>query len=367
MARAFPTLPKGETVASFETYAEAQAAVDKLAKADFPVKELAIVGTDLTSVERITGTLSWGRAAGAGALSGAWFGTFLGLLFFIFAPTGASLGILASAVLIGAGFGMIFSVVSYSVNRRRRDFTSVMQVLATRYAIITESAHADRARSVLGVDAPDAHGRPAGHHGDRDAVASDELRRGHGCRAPRRRGTRRVIRARASPLRRDGAHRGRRGGDGCRGIRRPCLRRRRHGAVVGTLTRFADYQLTGFSGVESHTSKKCSRSWPEISSESAMKSAVEAVPPPKRSTQALRELEERLVADLHAQRVQGGRTAVVDRAEEEPERTGVGDDELPELGVVGRDRHDVVERLLGGGSAAVLRPHPLGVASPSPR
>jgi hypothetical protein len=154
VGRAFPSLPKGETVASFETYAEAQAAVDALAKAEFPLKELAIVGTDLTSVERITGKLTWGRAAGAGALSGAWFGTFLGLLFFIFSPTGTSLGILISAVLIGAGFGMIFGVVSYSVNRRRRDFTSVMQVLATRYAIIAESAHVDRARSVLGVDAP---------------------------------------------------------------------------------------------------------------------------------------------------------------------------------------------------------------------
>jgi hypothetical protein len=161
MARAYPTLPKGETVASFETYAEAQAAVDTLAKAAFPVKELAIVGSGLTSVERITGTLSWGRAAGAGALSGAWFGTFLGLLFFIFAPTGASLGILISAVLIGAGFGMIFSVVSYSVNRRRRDFTSVAQVLATQYSIITESAHADRARSVLGVGALAAARPPA--------------------------------------------------------------------------------------------------------------------------------------------------------------------------------------------------------------
>ncbi|WP_448810566.1 general stress protein [Agromyces bauzanensis] len=150
MARAYPTLPKGETVASFETYAEAQAAIDALAKADFPVKELAIVGTDLTSVERITGKLSWGRAAGAGALSGAWFGTFLGLLFFIFAPTGASLGILGSAILIGAGFGMIFSVVSYSANRRRRDFTSVAQVLATRYLIIAEPAHVARARQVLG-------------------------------------------------------------------------------------------------------------------------------------------------------------------------------------------------------------------------
>jgi hypothetical protein len=153
-ARAFPTLPKGETVASFETYQEAQAAVDRLAKAEFPVRELAIVGTDLTSVERITGKLTWGRGAGAGALSGAWFGTFLGLLFFIFSPTGAGLGILGAAVLIGAGFGMIFGLVSYSLNRRRRDFTSVMQVLATRYAIIAEPEHLARAREVLGVDAP---------------------------------------------------------------------------------------------------------------------------------------------------------------------------------------------------------------------
>jgi hypothetical protein len=180
IARTYPTLPKGETVASFETYAEAQSAVDTLAKAAFPVKELAIVGTDLTSVERITGTLSWGRAAGAGALSGAWFGTFLGLLFFIFAPTGTSLGILISAVLIGAGFGMIFSVVSYSVNRRRRDFTSVAQVLATRYAIITESAHADRARSVLGVGAPAETRQPvAGHDGPARSYgeATDAARR----------------------------------------------------------------------------------------------------------------------------------------------------------------------------------------------
>ncbi|MDQ0892823.1 general stress protein [Agromyces ramosus] len=161
VGRAFPSLPKGETVASFETYAEAQSAVDALAKAEFPVKELAIVGTDLTSVERITGKLTWGRAAGAGALSGAWFGTFLGLLLFIFSPTGASLGILLAAVLLGAGFGMIFGVVSYSVNRRRRDFTSVMQVLATRYAIIADSPHVDRARSVLGVDAPVVGAAPA--------------------------------------------------------------------------------------------------------------------------------------------------------------------------------------------------------------
>jgi hypothetical protein len=162
LAQAFPTLPKGETVASYETYAEAQAAVDRLAKAEFPVKELAIVGTDLTSVERITGKLTWGRVAGGGALSGAWFGLFLGLLFFIFAPSGPTLGILGAAVLIGAGFGMVFGLVSYSINRRRRDFTSVMQVLAARYAIIAEPQHVDRARNVLGVDAPPAAAQTGG-------------------------------------------------------------------------------------------------------------------------------------------------------------------------------------------------------------
>lgn len=160
-AQASPTLPKGETVASYETYAEAQAAVDALAKAEFPVKELAIVGTDLTSVERITGKLTWGRVAGGGALSGAWFGLFLGLLFFIFAPSGTTLGLVGAAVLIGAGFGMIFGLVSYSINRRRRDFTSVMQVLATRYAIIAEPQHVSRARNVLGVDAPVAPAAPS--------------------------------------------------------------------------------------------------------------------------------------------------------------------------------------------------------------
>lgn len=149
LGRTYPTLPKGETIASYETYQEAQSAVDTLSKAEFPVKELSIVGHDLTTVERITGKLTWGRAAGAGALSGAWFGTFLGLLLFIFSPD--ALGILGAAILIGAGFGMIFSVVSYSLNRRRRDFTSVMQVLATRYAIIGDPEHVARARNVLGV------------------------------------------------------------------------------------------------------------------------------------------------------------------------------------------------------------------------
>ncbi|MCU1636310.1 MAG: hypothetical protein JWQ68_1549 [Cryobacterium sp.] len=145
----FPTLPKGEVVVTYETYAEAQGAVDRLAKADFPVKQLSIVGNDLKSVERVTGKLTWGRVALAGAASGAWLGIFFGLLFFIFSPAGAGLPFVAAALLIGAGFGMLFGLVSYALNRRRRDFTSTMQVIAGNYQVVAEAGLANRARNVL--------------------------------------------------------------------------------------------------------------------------------------------------------------------------------------------------------------------------
>lgn len=146
----FPTLPKGEIVASYESYADAQGAVDLLARADFPVARLSIVGNDLKSVERVTGKLTWGRVALAGAASGAWMGIFFGLLLIIFAPASpAGFGILIAAVLIGAGFGMLFGLVSYAINRRRRDFTSTMQVIASSYSIVVDPELAGRAGSLL--------------------------------------------------------------------------------------------------------------------------------------------------------------------------------------------------------------------------
>ena len=48
-----PTLPKGETVASYGTYLEAQRAVDHLADSQFPVQHVTIVGPDLQMVERV--------------------------------------------------------------------------------------------------------------------------------------------------------------------------------------------------------------------------------------------------------------------------------------------------------------------------
>jgi len=149
-----PTLPRGAVLGTYETYLEAQRIVDRLSKADLDVATLAIVGNDLKTVERITGKLSYARAAGGGAASGAWFGLFLGVVFLLFAPS-SSLSIVAAAALIGAGFGMLFGIVSYALNRRRRDFTSVNQVLASNYQVVIEPELLATAQQLLAAPAAD--------------------------------------------------------------------------------------------------------------------------------------------------------------------------------------------------------------------
>lgn len=144
-----PTVPKGEVISTYDTYQNAQAAVDALARANFPVNQVAIVGNDIRSVERVTGKLSYGRVAWMGALSGAYLGLFLALLLMIVQPGATIAGVFGAAVAIGAGFGMLFGVLSYSMNKQRRDFSSVMQLVAGRYDLITDANLLHEARRIL--------------------------------------------------------------------------------------------------------------------------------------------------------------------------------------------------------------------------
>src|SRR5215475_15541466 len=72
------------TVATYPDYLSAQRAVDFLSDNRFPVEQTAIIGTDLRLVENVLGRLTTGRAALAGAGTGAWFGLLIGLLFGLF-------------------------------------------------------------------------------------------------------------------------------------------------------------------------------------------------------------------------------------------------------------------------------------------
>ncbi|WP_349901715.1 general stress protein [Parafrigoribacterium humi] len=152
----FPTLPRGDVLGTYDTYVEAQSVVDRLARAEFPVKQVSIVGSELKTVERVTGKLTYGRAAGAGAASGVWFGLFIGLVLFIFSPVPNAVVYVGAAALIGAGFGMLFGIVSYALNRRRRDFTSTHQVLASKYEIIVDPSLVMRAQELLARPEPEA-------------------------------------------------------------------------------------------------------------------------------------------------------------------------------------------------------------------
>src|SRR5690606_33405223 len=141
--------PRGDEIAAYETYAEAQRAVDFLADSEFPVQKVTIVGTDLKMVERITGRRTYATAALQGAASGMWLGLFLGLMFMLLSPGADLVRIFLPAVLIGAGFGMLWGVVGHALTGGRRDFSSTSQVMASRFAVLCLSESAAEARNLL--------------------------------------------------------------------------------------------------------------------------------------------------------------------------------------------------------------------------
>ena len=98
-----------QSLAVYEKYEDAQKAVDFLSDQEFPVQNCMIVGTELKQVERITGRLTNGRVAAAGALSGLWLGVFVGIIFSLFGKDSASgLAMIVSTALLGAAFGAIW-------------------------------------------------------------------------------------------------------------------------------------------------------------------------------------------------------------------------------------------------------------------
>jgi hypothetical protein len=140
----------GVQVATYSDYTQAQRAVDFLSDQKFPVENVTIVGSDLHLIEKVTGRLSWGRAIAAGAASGAWFGLFVGLLLGIFAVSGAGwIASVLTGLVIGLVFGAIFGAVGYAATRGKRDFTSINQVVASRYDVLCNPQYAEEARALL--------------------------------------------------------------------------------------------------------------------------------------------------------------------------------------------------------------------------
>ena len=139
----------------YDDYAEAQRVVDYLSDQEFPVANVAIVGTDLKTVERVTGRVTRGKLAAAGAVSGFWMGLFVGIAFALFSTEGQA-GFLVTTPLLGAVFGMIWGQLGFTAVTRggTRDFSSVSQVVATRYEVLVEHKLAESARELVAAMPP---------------------------------------------------------------------------------------------------------------------------------------------------------------------------------------------------------------------
>ena len=133
----------------FEKYEDAQKAVDALSDKDFPVQNVLIVGTDLKQIERVTARLTWGRVLLGGLLSGVWLGVFVGLILSLFGRPESTFGLLLFAALWGALFGVVWAAAGYAFTRGQRDFSSVTQVVATRYEVFCEHKFAQQGRQIL--------------------------------------------------------------------------------------------------------------------------------------------------------------------------------------------------------------------------
>ncbi|WP_431813821.1 general stress protein [Kocuria sp. cx-455] len=157
-------IPRGEAIARYTSYAEAQKAVDHLADQQFEVAKISIIGSDLKSVEQVTGRLSYPKVALQGALNGVVFGAFFGLLMSLLGGMDLAQALLLP-IIMGGAFWMLLATITYAMQRGKRDFTSTNRIVASTYEVIAAPDVAGEARNVLGgLTLPQAPG-PRPQHG----------------------------------------------------------------------------------------------------------------------------------------------------------------------------------------------------------
>jgi hypothetical protein len=134
----------------YDRYSDAQHVVNLLAGNDFPVHNVAIVGTELKSVERVTGRLTHGKLAAAGALSGLRIGLLVGIVSSLLGQH-HQLGFLLTVPVAGAAFGLIWSQAGLRAPSPggTRHFSSVTQVVAAKYEVLVEHTLVDEARQLI--------------------------------------------------------------------------------------------------------------------------------------------------------------------------------------------------------------------------
>jgi len=146
------SVPNGETIAQFNDYAAAVECVDQLIRHGFPAPMVAIVGSDLRSVERVRGRLSYGRVALQGLITGSWLGLLISILIPVPSATGTAPSLQFStgaAIMLGAGVGMLINILRFALSRNRHEFSSSSAVVAAKYEVVVPHPMVDQANRAI--------------------------------------------------------------------------------------------------------------------------------------------------------------------------------------------------------------------------
>lgn len=156
------SLPEGEVLAQFTNYREAVKAVEQLVENGFPASLISIIGSDLKTVETLKGKLGYGRVALSGAVTGSWVGLFFGL---VFGATSATEQVvvtnLTAGIVIGAGIGMLFNVIRFSLAKNKRSFISAQAVVAKKYEVVVPTGQLNEAKKAMKQKVEAAAKKPA--------------------------------------------------------------------------------------------------------------------------------------------------------------------------------------------------------------
>ncbi len=149
-------------LAQFKNYREAVKAVEQLVENGFPPSLISIIGSDLKTVETLKGKLGYGRVALSGAVTGSWIGLFFGL---VFGATSSAEQVvvtnLTAGIVIGAGIGMFFNVIRFSLARNKRTFISGQAVVAKKYDVVVPVGQLNEAKKAMKLKPTVAAKKPA--------------------------------------------------------------------------------------------------------------------------------------------------------------------------------------------------------------
>jgi hypothetical protein len=140
------------TIATYESYSEAERAVDYLSDNKFPVERVAIIGSDVRMVEQVVGRLNYGGAALRGASTGAIVGLLFAWIFGLFSwitPVLAWLTLVIYGLVFGAIVGALVGLIFHALQGGRRDFASVRVMAPSRYELVVDAEVADEAARML--------------------------------------------------------------------------------------------------------------------------------------------------------------------------------------------------------------------------